>query len=151
MKLTNLLDIQGIPYERHLHATTWTSQRLADVEHVSGNMVAKPVVVKGASSYAVCVIPADSHLDLVRAAEILDEPQVRLATENEMEGLFPECELGAEPPVGKLAGLKTIMDMRLRENKYLVMQAGTHSEAIRMLEKDWERVCKPTAARIAIP
>ncbi len=148
MTLASFLDERGIPYERHAHTTAFTAQRLADAEHVSGYMVAKPVVVRGSSGFAMCVIPAPLHVDLQRVRAILHDPGVRLATEEEMAGLFPDCELGAEPPVGCLYGLTTIMDDRLREDEYLVMQAGTHTEAIRARRADFEKVCRPIVAHI---
>jgi len=151
MKLKTVLQKRKIPYQQHTHLSTCTAQGLAQVEHVSGYMVAKPVVVHGPSGYAMCVVPAPCRLDLDRAAEVLHEPALRLATEPEMQTLFPDCELGAEPPVGSLAGLKTIMDARLRDDEYLVMQAGSHTEAIRIRRDDWEKLCEPTVARIGRP
>ena len=149
MKLEALLKDRGIDYEKHSHAKTYTAQRLAHEEGVSGYMVAKPVVVKGASDFTMCVVQAPKHLDLQRVGEVLKEPKVRLATEAEMADLFPDCELGAEPPVGVLFGMKTIMDTQLQEDEFLVMQAGSHTEAIKMDRKDWERLCQPVVASIA--
>ncbi len=147
MTLESFLQDHGIGYERHTHPRTYTAQGLAHAEHVSGYMVAKPVIVKGASGYAMCVLPAPKQLDLSRAAEVLNE-EVRLASESEMATLFPDCDLGAEPPVGPLFEMKTVMDARLKEDESLVMQAGTHTEAIRMRRADWERVCNPLVAPI---
>ncbi|MFQ5806067.1 MAG: aminoacyl-tRNA deacylase [Phycisphaerae bacterium] len=148
MKLEAFLQDQGVGYEKHTHTTTYTAQGLAHAEHVSGYMVAKPVIVKGAAGFAMCVLPAPKQLDLQQVAEVLNEPEVRLATEAEMAELFPDCELGAEPPVGALFDMKTVMDTRLREDEFLVMQAGTHTEAIKLRRTDWERLCKPVAAPI---
>ena len=148
MKLETFLQDHGIGYEKHTHPRTYTAQGLAHAEHVSGYMVAKPVIVKGDSGYAMCVLPAPKQLDLQRAAEVLNE-EVRLASESEMATLFPDCDLGAEPPVGTLFNMKTVMDSRLKEDEALVMQAGTHTEAIRMRRADWERVCHPIVAPIA--
>lgn len=149
MKLESFLQEQGIGYEKHTHTTTYTAQGLAHAEHVSGYMVAKPVIVKGGSGFAMCVLPAPKQLDLQQAAEVLKERKLRLASEAEMAELFPDCDLGAEPPIGTLFDLKTVMDSRLREDEFLIMQAGTHTEAIKMRRKDWERVCKPVVAPIA--
>ena len=148
MKLETLLEEQGIHYEKHTHATTYTAQRLADAEHVSGYMVAKPVIVKSESGYAMCVLPAPKHVDLRRVAEALHEREVELASEAEMAELFPDCELGAEPPVGSMFHLMTIMDPQLEDDEYVVMQAGTHREAIRMRREDWEALCDPIVAPI---
>lgn len=149
MQLETFLKNKGIGFEKDRHAATFTAQALAQEEHVSGYMVAKPVVVKGERGFAMCVLAAPSRVDLPRVAEVLDEPRVRLAFEEEMAGLFPDCELGAEPPVGPLFGLKTIMDKRLEQDEFLIMQAGTHTEAIRISREDWQHVCRPVVADIA--
>jgi len=149
MKLETLLQDRSIPFERHSHTTTYTSQSLAHEEHVTGYMVAKPVIVKTSSGFAMCVLPAPKRLDLQRVGEVLQDPEVRLATESEMAEAFPDCELGAEPPVGVLFGLTTVMDEGLQEDDYLLMQAGTHRESVKLSRADWERLCEPIVASIA--
>ena len=148
MKLESFLQDHGIGYEKHTHPRTYTAQGLAHAEHVSGYAVAKPVIVKGNSGYAMCVLPAPKQLDLRRAAEVLKE-EVCLASESEMATLFPDCDLGAEPPLGALFNMKTVMDARLKEDESLVMQAGTHTESVKLRRVDWERLCQPIVAPIA--
>jgi Ala-tRNA(Pro) deacylase len=109
------------------------------------------VVVKGDLGFAMCVVPACKRLDLTLVAEVLQSVDVRLATELEMTRLFPECELGAEPPIGALFGLKTIVDSRLHEQDYVIMQAGSHTSALEIRRSDWERLCNPIVAEIACP
>ena len=148
MKLEAFLQQQGVGYEKHTHPTTYTAQALAHAEHVSGYLVAKPVIVKGSAGFVMCVLPAPKQLDLQRVAEVLREPDLRLATEAEMAELFPDCELGAEPPIGTMFDMKTIMDSCLQKDESLVMQAGTHTEAIKIPRADWESLCNPVAAPI---
>jgi Ala-tRNA(Pro) deacylase len=143
MKLEALLDNKHIGYEKHVHPPTYTAQRLADVEHISGYKVAKPVVVRTRKGYAICVLPAPKQLDIDKVAELIDDPTVRLASESEMGDLFPDCELGAEPPIGSMFGMRTIMDESLREDEHILMQAGSHTEAIRTRRADWEQLCNP--------
>jgi Ala-tRNA(Pro) deacylase len=149
MKLETMLEDRHIDFEKHTHPPAYTAQRLADVEHVSGYMVAKPVVVKGRTGYVICVLPAPKQLDLDLVADILGDPDIRLASESEMAELFPDCELGAEPPVGSLYGMRTLMDTSLRDADQIVMQAGTHTEAIKTRRADWERLCDPIIGRIS--
>ena len=149
MLLEMFLEEHNIDYEKRLHRATFTAQNLAATEHVSGYEVAKPVVVCGDQGFAMCVLPACAHLDLTKAAELLGDAHLRLASEVEMAELFGDCELGAEPPVGSVYGLKTIMDESLRADEYLTMQTGRHTEAIKLRREDWERVCKPIIGRIA--
>ena len=112
-------------------------------------MVAKPVIVKGDSGFTMFVLPAPRHLDLRRVAEFLHDDGVRLASESEMSQLFPDCELGAEAPVGIMFGLRTVMDESLRRDVFLAIQAGTHNEAVKIRREDWERLCQPEVAEIA--
>lgn len=149
MTLETMLEERHIEFEKHMHPPAYTAQRLADVEHVSGYVVAKPVVVRGRTGYAICVLPAPKQLDMDRVAEILGDPEIRLASESEMAELFPDCELGAEPPIGSMYGIRTLMDTNLRDADFMVMQAGTHTEAIKVKRSDWERLCDPIIGRIS--
>ena len=149
MSLESLLQQRGIEYEKHEHPKTFTSQQLAHEEHVSGYIVAKPVIIKAGSRFAMCVLAAPDHVDLRGVAKVLQEPNVRLATEAELAKQCPDCELGAEPPVGSMFSMTTIMDVGLLRDEFLVMQAGNHTEAIRMRRDDWQRLCEPLEAPIA--
>lgn len=148
MSLEEMLQEKGITYEKHSHRATYTAQALAAEEHVSGYDVAKPVIVKGDGGYTMCVLPACCHLDLNRVGALLGQ-DVRLATEKEMTGLFPDCELGAEPPMGPLFGMPTIADEALLEDEFLTMQSGRHTEALRVRRQDWQDVCDPRMAKIS--
>ena len=149
MKFVDYLRENGVEFETDTHTRTYTAQGLAHAEHVSGYKVAKPVVVKCTKGFAMCVLPAPKHVDLERVADVLGEKDVRLATEPEMAELFPDCELGAEPPVGEMFGMATLMDSLLQEDDYLIMQAGSHTEAVKIRRADWQRLCKPKVATIA--
>jgi len=46
-------------------------------------------------------------------------------------------------------GLTTVMDEQLRKDEFLVMQAGTHTDAVKTRRADWERLCDPVIAPIA--
>ena len=150
VKLLDYLEDEGVEFKQSHHAPAYTSQGLAHIEHVSGYQVAKPVVVKGDIDYAMCVVPACKRLDLDLVAEVLQALDVRLATEEEMAELFPNCELGAEPPIGTMFGMKTIIDTQLHDQDYVVMQAGNHADAVEIRRRDWERLCDPIVADITI-
>jgi Ala-tRNA(Pro) deacylase len=149
MQHETILRERDIPYELHCHAPAFTGQQLAQVEHVPGDMVAKPVIVKGRGGFAMCVLPAPRHLDMRRVAAVLEDSEVRLAMESEMAELFPDCELGAEPAIGSLYGLRTIIDRRLEDDDYVITAAGTHEESVKMRREDWERLCNALVANIA--
>ena len=66
-----------------------------------------------------------------------------LADERELATLFGDCALGAEPPFGNLYGMTTIMDESLQDDDYIVFQAGTHEEAVRIAMSDYKAMVQP--------
>ena len=43
------------------------------------------------------------------------------------------------PPFGNLYGLPTYVDQRLAKEDYIVFEAGTYTEAIKLCYRDYER------------
>lgn len=143
MNVTDYLTEHGIKFEVTEHRLAYTAAELAGSVHVLQLQVAKPVVVKADRIYYMCVLPACFMIDLDALRRDLDAEKVVLATEEEMSELFEDCQLGAEPPVGNLYGLPTLMDRTLESDKYIVFQAGTHAKAVRMLMGDYKKLTKP--------
>jgi Ala-tRNA(Pro) deacylase len=57
--------------------------------------------------------------------------------------LFPDCELGAEPPFGNLFDLPTVMDRTLERDDHILFQAGTHAKAARLRMDDYRDLVHP--------
>ncbi len=150
MRLDNYLRDQGVSFEHRTHVPTYTAQDLAAAEHISGNAVAKSVVVRADDRYIVCALPASYKLDLNKLAAMLGANDCRLADEQEMAELFPDAELGAEPPFGHLYSLDTIVDRHLTEDERILFSAGSHRDAIIMRYDDFARLERPRVADISI-
>jgi Ala-tRNA(Pro) deacylase len=105
--------------------------------------MAKVVIVKVEDGFVMTVLPASWQVDLLRLRDMFMTTHVRLATEDEFKDLFPDCEVGAMPPFGILYGLPVYVDHSLTEDKSIVFQAGTHSEAIRMRYMDFAALVFP--------
>jgi Ala-tRNA(Pro) deacylase len=69
-----------------------------------------------------------------------------LGTEEEFKDVFTDCEVGAMGPFGNLYGLDVYVDRSLIEDEQIVLQAGTHSEAIRMRYADFADLVHPRVA-----
>ena len=119
----------GVEYEVVEHARTMTSSRTAEVGHVSGDRLAKAVVLRSEGGYTMAVLPASCHLRLGEIQDYLARP-VGLATEKEVGQLFDDCELGAIPPVGKPYGMDMIVDDSLAELPDVYFEAGDHVSLI---------------------
>ncbi len=143
MRITEYLDRKKVNYQISTHRPSFSSQKLAAEEHVSGRYVAKPVVVQADGKFYMCVLPACSKVDLDSLGSQLGAGDVELASEEDMARLFPECELGAEPPVGNLFGLTTLLDKSLLEDDFIVFQAGKHDQAVKLNLRDYEELVHP--------
>ena len=97
-RLQNYLKIQNVPYTEMPHSTTYTAREAADNLHVPAQMFAKVVVVKTDGPFVMAVLPSTWLVDLKRLEEVLGSARVRLATEDELATLFPDCEIGTMPP-----------------------------------------------------
>lgn len=150
MNLGEYLKEKGIPFESYEHLPAYTAQEVAAEEHISGNLIAKAVVVHADGQYALCALPASYKLDMGKVAKALKAKTVRLADEGEMAELFPDVEVGAEPPMGQLWNLPTLVDRHLAGYEEIVFQAGTHRQAIRMRYSDYESLTKPQVADLAV-
>jgi Ala-tRNA(Pro) deacylase len=149
MELERVLQAEGVAYEKTTHTTAFTAQEVAAEEHVSGDAVAKPVIVRADDRYVLCVLPASHKIDMGQLASVLEADRCELATEPEIAHLFPDVEVGAEPPLGGLYNLSTVVDIRLARREMITFAAGTHREAIRMRYEDYERLARPTVADFA--
>jgi Ala-tRNA(Pro) deacylase len=150
-RLEVLLEESGVGYEVIDHPPAFTAQEEAAASHVPGRSWAKTVEVMLDGSPAICVIPATRRLDLDRLREISGAERVELATEGELAGLFPDCDLGAMPPFGNLYGQPTFVDERLRESERISFHAGDHRSAIEMAYAEYERLAAPVSGPISAP
>jgi len=143
MRVTEFLDKSAVSYEVSEHPPAFTAQQMAAVEHEPGQYVAKPVIVKADGEYLMCVLSACYKIDLGALKDQLGARSVELADEKEIGALFPDCDLGAEPPFGNLYDLPTLMDEALQEDDHITFQAGTHDKAIRMSMDDYRKLVQP--------
>src|SRR5436853_1861994 len=88
------LDRKGVAYEELHHHDAFTAQELAQREHVSGHRVAKVVGVMVDGRPVELVLPASRRVQLDRVRQLLGGGEVRLASEEELQRHFPDCEVG---------------------------------------------------------
>jgi Ala-tRNA(Pro) deacylase len=144
MDIHEYLRQNKVPFMTHQHAPAYTAQTVAAEEHVTGHVVAKVVVVKADEKFVMCVLPAPKMLDFRKVGRLAGAKSIRLADEKETATLFPDVEVGAEPPFGHLYNLPTLADTRLAQRGDVVFQGGTHQEAVRMKYADYARLAQPT-------
>jgi Ala-tRNA(Pro) deacylase len=145
-RLRTYLDHEWVHYDVLPHPEAFRAAEIAHELHTPEKEIAKVVIVKVRERFVMTVLPASWNVNLPRLRTVLATPQLRLATEKEIKGLFPDCEVGAMPPFGNLYELPVYVDQSLTEDEEIVFQAGTHSHAIRMRYWDFAALVFPVIA-----
>ena len=148
-KLIEFLNQQKVRYTVLHHPEAFTAQELSAIEGVKGRNHAKVVIVKTGANLLMVVLPADHRIELDRLDKLTGQGTV-LATEAEFKASFPDCAPGTMPPFGKLYGVETWVDTGLTNNEFIVFEAGTHTDAIRMSYTDYARLADPKIMEFAI-
>ncbi len=148
-KLQSVLEANHLAFTQTTHTAAFTAREVASVEHLPAREVAKTVVLFGDGGFRMIVIPANKLVDFQEVRLALGLSHVRLATEEELSRLFPDCELGAMPPVGNIYDMPVYLDSSLAAEPEIVFNAGTHREAIHMQTADYRRLVSPTVVALS--
>jgi Ala-tRNA(Pro) deacylase len=140
-----------VPYTVVPHQPAFTAQEEAAATHVPGRDWAKVVVCFIDGEPVEAVVPAPSVVNLDRLLELASGSEIRLANEEELRRLFPDCEVGAMPPLGPLYGQTVYVDAVLALEPEIVFNAGTHQDAIAMRWNDFVKMVNPIVGRFAEP
>lgn len=148
-QLQRFLESHQTEYMVSIHHAAYTARDVASVEHLPAREVAKVVVIFGDGQYHMIVIPANRLVDFEEVHHALGLSQARLATEDELTKLFPDCELGAMPPIGAMYGLPVYLDSGLLEQDMIAFNAGTHRDVVHMKTADYRSLVQPTIVSLA--
>lgn len=129
--LSRYLANSGAAYDEVTHAPTMSSMRTAEACHVSADCIAKAVVLEDQGKPLLAVLPASRQMDLEALESQVRHP-VRMASEDDIERLFPDCARGAVPPIGPAYGLATIYDDSIAEQPEIYFEGGDHETLVHM-------------------
>jgi Ala-tRNA(Pro) deacylase len=142
-RLRSFLEANHADFTLTDHPQAYTAREVAHAEHLPAREVAKTVVVFGDGEYHMVVIPASKLVDFQEVRPALGLHQVRMATEDELGKLFPDCELGAMPPLGGMYGLGVYLDSSLAGEPTIAFNAGSHREVVHMQTAEFRRLAQP--------
>lgn len=147
--LTKVLDEQQVRYITLRHSTAYTAQEVAASAHISGNEVAKTVMVKLDGAMAMAVLRASDKVDLDLLRGAAGAKKAELAVEEEFRGLFPGVEVGAMPPFGNLYGMPVFVEESLSRDERIAFNAGTHRDLIQLDYDAYAKIVKPMVANFS--
>ena len=141
--VTDYLENHNVNYHSYNHPPAVTAQEIAQSAHISGNLLAKTVIVNGDGNLAMAVLPANQKINPQKLQQIMGAKQLRIAGEYEFRDRFPHCETGGMPPLGDLYGMKVYMERGLLNDDWIAFNAGTHTEVIKMDTGVFRRLVQP--------
>jgi Ala-tRNA(Pro) deacylase len=150
-KVKKYLDEAGVEYKLIEHDTVYTAQEIAAVTHVKGKELIKAIIIKAGADMIMAAIPSTKMVDFDLLEKFLEKDELNLAKETDFCELFPDCAIGAMPPLGHLYNVKVIADKSITEDKDIVFNAGTHHDIIKISLDDFIKLEHPRIAQITTP
>ena len=140
-----------IGYTAFPHPRAYTAKQEAAAAAVPQHNWAKVVTCFADGEPLQAVVPADCDVDFERLARVIGVPQIRMATEDELDWLYPDCETGAMPPFGPLYRQLVYVDEYLAHDDAIAFNGGTFANALAMRFADFAKVTRPVIGRFARP
>ena len=129
--LETYLSERGARYTVEHHSASKTSLDTARNACIDEESLAKSVVLEDDRGFVLAVLPASRRLEIGRVRRILGRA-LRISREYDMVELFPDCAIGAVPPLGSAYGLATVVDASLEDRDEIFFEAGDHETLVRM-------------------
>jgi Ala-tRNA(Pro) deacylase len=130
-RVARYLADQNIEHRVIDHMATPTASEAAQATHISGDLIAKAVVLRDGDGFVLAVLPASHHVSLELVEAALGRP-VELATEADASALFPDCDVGAIPPIGPIYGVEMIVDESLTGLSTVSFEGGDHRSLVQV-------------------
>ena len=99
--------------------------------------------IEGCLNLGHLIFPLHLRVHLGHLKVAVSASHVELATESEVENLFPDCEKGAMPPFGNLYDMDVYVAEQLTEDEEIAFSAGSHTEVVRLSYQDFDRLVMP--------
>ncbi len=138
--LEKYLDEKSVDYEVLTHRHTEDSLRTAEAAHLTGDKLAKAVVLRDEDGYMVAVIPATFKLKMALVREFTGRARLAMAEEDALAHLFEDCEFGAVPAVAAAYGLEAVWDETLAYAETVYFEGGDHASLVRVGGVDFQRL-----------
>lgn len=126
-------------YDVMTHEPTLSSMRTAEVCHISGDRLAKAVVLRRNGGYMLAVLPASHHIRMSDLRKHVGN-DVDLAAESDISHLFTDCAHGAVPPIGTCYGLDVIVDDSVEQQPDVYLEGGDHATVVRLDGPEFKRL-----------
>lgn len=128
-----------VPYRVLEHPRTQTTTETAQESRISGETIAKGVLLKGGGDYMLAVLPASRKIQFPELQDCVQRA-FDMASEEEVGVWFSDCDIGAIPPIGQAFGLDVVLDESLAEHPDVYFEGGDHCTLVHLKRDDFRRM-----------
>ncbi|WP_417316888.1 aminoacyl-tRNA deacylase [Emcibacter sp.] len=139
ISLKDYLRSMNTSYETLTHPHAERSIYIARSAHIPDEKLAKGVLLASGSGYLLAVIPAGHRLDIHKIEHVLKE-KINMASGEEVEMIFNDCDPGAVPPVGQAYGLLVLLDDHLADCADIYLESGDHESLVHLDAEDFHYI-----------
>jgi len=141
LTLQEYLNDHHVSYDVMLHKRTHCSYDTVRATHLPGERVAKAVVLTREGGFVVAVVPATARVRVDVIERMLHCP-INLASEDEINELFPDCVAGAVPPVPEAYAVDAFIDESLDKQPDVYLEGGDHRSLIHISGDEFRTLMK---------
>lgn len=133
-----LLD-RDVAHELVPHPHTETAVASAAASGLPADSVVKTVVLKGGDGFMLALLPASRHIQFDALRQLLGS-DVDIASEEQVETLFLDCEPGSVPALGAAYGLDVVVDDSLAQQPDLYLEGGDHAHLVHISGTNFQKL-----------
>jgi Ala-tRNA(Pro) deacylase len=133
----------GFEIREVYHQPTLTSKDSAKARGEDISIGGKAILLKYGNSYGIFVLSAAKQIDSIKIRKHFNIKKSRFASKEELLQLT-NLTPGSVPPFGRpIFNLNLFVDKSIVRNENIAFNAGTLTDSIIMLVKDYLKVAKP--------
>lgn len=133
-----LLD-RDVAYELVPHPHIDTALASAAASGLSADSVVKAVVLRGGDGFKLALLPASRHIQFDQLRRLLGD-HVDIASEEQVETLFLDCEPGSVPALGAAYGLDVVVDNSLNHERDVYLEGGDHAHLVHISGTSFQKL-----------
>jgi len=137
--LAQYLVDRGVAYDLVPHPRTMTASASATASRVAADSLAKAVVLKRGDGFMLAVLPASCHIQFEELRRLLGN-DLNMASEEQIETLFLDCERGAVPALGAAYGLNVVVDDSLAQQPDVYFEGGNHANLVHLSGTSFQKL-----------
>lgn len=134
--IRNYLDEHHVECDTMFHHHTATAWESAMAANVDIDCMAKAVMLGDERGLMMAVVPASRQLN-IRQLRKATGRHLQMLSEREFAGRFPDCEVGAIPPIGQAYGMEVVWDDALAEQPDIYFEGGDHECLMHVRGRDF--------------